>query len=591
METAAVCKERRMFNVHPAILKNLITEQASTLSKAFVELIMNAIDAGATKVDLTLDVKGHFVLQDDGKGFRSREEIEAFFETFGTPHTKGDAVYGRFRIGRGQIMAYAKTEWRSGLYEMHVDFQDQESHGYDLIVHQYMAKGCRITGQLYVGSGNWVKGIQEILDRDGKLKNTLFATAIKYVTTPIFLNGIQINESIESANWTMENEVAYFKFEKNNPVLQIYNLGVLVDEEPATKFGTGGKINSKQSLMLNMARNSIMTYQCPVWKEITDTLISRFALSLTKIKKLNDSEATALLANLMNPDYLLTDKLIQVIRKIKFIPDIFGELRTPEEMFSGTKFTVFDDRHTAIAERVQTDKLAVVLTPQFYFFNGDQSVDSDEMAEYVLKKIAKRLNFRTYQYEILCFQDFVDRLYNISQFVDDKELNPEEFLILRQLRRYNPQIGATAGHLRQALRKIVVGNSDIFSGWTDGMSYIAINKKELLKIRQTSGITKLVGILLHEYIHDAATAGAHDHNFHFYKSYHDAIQNAGPVIDSIFTSYIKGLTKLKKLPCGPHTQYLNKLKECIDVLPKRKVTYWGGYDEYGNSLRIDPPND
>ncbi|WP_287923609.1 ATP-binding protein [Diaphorobacter sp.] len=60
---------------------------------------MNAVDAGATKFNVTMDAK-EFVVEDNGRGFQSREEIENWFECFGTPHEEGDATYGKFRNGR-----------------------------------------------------------------------------------------------------------------------------------------------------------------------------------------------------------------------------------------------------------------------------------------------------------------------------------------------------------------------------------------------------------------------------------------------------------------------------------------------------------
>ena len=100
-------------------------EQAGSLSKALSELVMNSIDAGATRINLTID-KDRFSLDDDGHGFTSLDQLENFFEVFGTPHEKGDAYYGRFRIGRGQIMSYARTVWRSGPFEMRVDIEANE---------------------------------------------------------------------------------------------------------------------------------------------------------------------------------------------------------------------------------------------------------------------------------------------------------------------------------------------------------------------------------------------------------------------------------------------------------------------------------
>ena len=115
--------EKREFKLHKDILWSIIQSQSGTLGKAVLELVMNSIDAGATSVDITLSGK-NISVSDDGKGFTNRGEIEQFFETFGTPHTKGDATYGRFRMGRGQIMAFSKNDWQSGEFAMQVDIKN-----------------------------------------------------------------------------------------------------------------------------------------------------------------------------------------------------------------------------------------------------------------------------------------------------------------------------------------------------------------------------------------------------------------------------------------------------------------------------------
>ena len=96
--------EIRKFKMHPDLLFSVIKSQAGTQEKAILEAVMNAVDAGATKCEIKIDENGYSIV-DDGKGFVSRQEVDEFFETFGTPHKEGDATYGRFRMGRGQLFA------------------------------------------------------------------------------------------------------------------------------------------------------------------------------------------------------------------------------------------------------------------------------------------------------------------------------------------------------------------------------------------------------------------------------------------------------------------------------------------------------
>ena len=59
--------EQRQFRMHPDQLFSVIKNQAGTISKAVLELVMNSIDAGATLVDIKMD-RQTVSVTDDGKG-------------------------------------------------------------------------------------------------------------------------------------------------------------------------------------------------------------------------------------------------------------------------------------------------------------------------------------------------------------------------------------------------------------------------------------------------------------------------------------------------------------------------------------------
>lgn len=139
--------ENRKFRMHPDLLYSVIKNQAGSIAKAILELVMNSIDAGASHVDVRLD-RNTVQVADDGKGFTSQQEIDDFFECFGTPHTEGDATYGKFRMGRGQIMAFCRNTWMSGRFEMYVDIQ---ARGLDYTLKTGLAevRGCVVEGDQY----------------------------------------------------------------------------------------------------------------------------------------------------------------------------------------------------------------------------------------------------------------------------------------------------------------------------------------------------------------------------------------------------------------------------------------------------------
>lgn len=220
--------EQRAFGLHPAILLTLMREQAGSLDKDMAELVMNSVDAGASRIDLTISEEG-FSISDDGRGFTERSQIENFFEIFGTPHKASDAYYGKFRIGRGQVMSYAKTTWRSGPFEMRVDIAGAERDlGYELITHDTSALGCRIDGVFYAETFAHIEAF--VPDTHSYVGDRSFLNIIKYVPIPIYINGTVGNKPPMTETWDMEDEFAWYRFRKDTHSAHIFNRGVLVEE-------------------------------------------------------------------------------------------------------------------------------------------------------------------------------------------------------------------------------------------------------------------------------------------------------------------------------------------------------------------------
>jgi hypothetical protein len=263
----------------PNLLVSVIKSQAGTLSKALLEGVMNSIDAGATRVDLTLSQTG-FEIADNGKGFRTEADIRNWFGRFGTPHQDGDAMFGRFRMGRGQMMAYAATCWRSGAFRMSVDI---EARGltYELEVLDAPVKGCIISGRLY----------RELSEY--KLTDTLteLRKFVAFAPRPVYVNGeLYGAPASRLKTWTFEDEDAFYRVVHEATELQVYNQGVFVEDMGTWRIGMGGIVVSKKRLEVNFARNSVMEDQCVTWRRIAAKLERIVLVKLAGAHKLDDSE-------------------------------------------------------------------------------------------------------------------------------------------------------------------------------------------------------------------------------------------------------------------------------------------------------------
>ncbi len=168
------------FELDPQIIHHIIHSQAGSIGKAIIELLMNAVDARAASVTLSVTKDG-FECVDDGTGFASREDVVRYFGRFGTPHAEGDATYGRFRLGRGQIMAHASTIWRSNAWQMTVDTRAM-GYNYDLDQLADPRPGCSISGRWYdqLSDSEFMSVVQEIRD------------LVRYTPVAVELNGRSI---------------------------------------------------------------------------------------------------------------------------------------------------------------------------------------------------------------------------------------------------------------------------------------------------------------------------------------------------------------------------------------------------------------
>ena len=77
----------------------LIFAQAGSFAKAVLEAVQNAIDAKATSVSIILDEDGKgYTITDDGVGFKSRKEVEEWFEVVGFNHNIPEKKESKFSV-------------------------------------------------------------------------------------------------------------------------------------------------------------------------------------------------------------------------------------------------------------------------------------------------------------------------------------------------------------------------------------------------------------------------------------------------------------------------------------------------------------
>jgi DNA mismatch repair enzyme (predicted ATPase) len=520
--------ERRSLKMHPALLWSVIERQAGTIAKAILEGGMNSVDAGATFCDIKIDDRS-FSIIDDGKGFRDETEIENFFETFGYPHKEGDAKYGQFRMGRGQMFSFGRNVWRTGIYQMTVDMKPQKdlegndyALGYEFEKFDENVVGCHINVDLY----------EELLP--STLDKTIreIKKYLRYVNIPVTLNGERISVDPASEKWDEITDDAFIK-RKTSGNLEVYNLGVLVKDSPSYYTGVSGVVVSKKQLKVNFARNDIQS-DCPVWKRVNKLLQDQTLQRAQKATPLTDAERGFYIQQIASGEVQFG-----TLRDTRVLTDVTGSHHPLKRLQSVTALSIapIGDR---VAEMAHTRKLAFVLSTECAERFGVST--PDEFVTLIKRMGQKDHSFRWIGNRLVPIQrsEFDKTISSHHEPLKDKELNKAEMMALRAIRegakalhytgRYADIQGIRRGETffdkvanrENPPRRISVGVSDTADAWTNGTTDIWINRKILSKMKRgLAGYMQVSGLLLHEYIHRGPSTGTHDHGVDFYEAFHN----------------------------------------------------------------------
>ncbi|UBZ00670.1 ATP-binding protein (plasmid) [Pseudomonas cannabina pv. alisalensis] len=491
-----------------------------------MELVMNSIDAGATRVDLNFKEDGTFTVKDSGRGFADRKEIEMFFETFGSPHVEGDARFGRFRIGRGQIMAYANTIWHSGNYKMDVRLlSDDAPLGYSLHETVEVMTGCHIEGVVTD------KSVLREIEYSGLMNtswanraNSDFVRAIRFLDVPIYVGGEQVNTPPETCEWSAKDDFGYYLFNESSE-LKVYNLGIHVASAPRREFLVGGTFVSNKPIRLNMARNAWFKHGCEVIENLKKVSLSAFRKAVATSGKMKDADLGALIYKVARESHPIEEDEAEILFDKRFILDLTGKHLSPREFLANRVFSLYDGKSSLIAEKAVAGGAVAMLVPRMFHLGGMESTEETAIAFMhslgkLFGKYTKGWNIRFVNF------DTIKASYSgITERVADADLAPQQYAALQALRHVARDISWATKDPNIGVRKIFAGKSDCAQAWTNGFDYIEVNIDELERARW-SGISNLPALLLHEFCHqNASSMDEHEHGIQFYKRFHDVMLN------------------------------------------------------------------
>ena len=597
------------FEADSGLVHHLIHNQNGTIETSLIELICNSVDAKSKIVKVIL-TETHFEISDEGNGFKDKEEIMKFFKRFGTPHDEGDATFGRFRIGRGQIISFSDATWHSKEYKMETCIKEG-AYGFNLIEDKtdYM-NGCKVYGEFKTKIKSWdLSSIKkEIINK------------LKYMDAKILLNGIPITES--DLNWDYEDDDFKLLWNPNREDgIKLYSQGVFVKDIKTFYFDLNADIVTKNALKLNMARNEINAND-PVWKKINDMLVQKSQENAKKkggTKKLDEKVRRGMI-NQLREGLIRFDDASQ----ISLLRDCRGHTFSISSLLNKKiPFSISNKEEKRKAEWLSTQGAATILDSDELRLWGVE--DSSELINKLLNILNRddeinEIRSYNYYYNKLCsincvsFDSLILNINDHMTTINNKDLNKRETAARNAIQSASNTMAKRLSNLKNEninKRKIIIGESAIADGWTDSISYIVVTRK-MLKLLDSGyyGAVQITLLLLHEYIHNKSSFDSHEHDFEFYKEYHDLSSYSygrneitGHVASTLMNKYNNELClKMEALPKEIYKNFkypvVNDLDEYELILGEKGISKLGmfilemmpyNYKKTKNKLTIKKP--
>ncbi|HFG7030839.1 TPA: ATP-binding protein [Acinetobacter baumannii] len=564
------------FRIHPGHLVDTIKGQSAGVPQAFVELIMNSIDAGASRVDITMEIikqRGHellkYTVQDDGKGF-TKKDIMTYFRDFGTPHEEGDAHYGCFRLGRGQVLAISQTIWRSRNYKFSVDInqalrnKDVSNLGFSLTTVEEKINGCHITGLLYPEVDDYyISSVESLSEKISQL--------CRYVPVPVFINGTRINLNLEDEIKKegviyFQDDYAHYLFNETDNELRLYNRGVYVKNTAPKGFLLRGKIITKKQLKLTHGRNEVL-WNCPVLWEIQQGVedVNAYILkSIPKKTQLSDKFIFDYFIGVCTRTIRTFDKdLLDQVINYRWLFNNSGNLISMVQMkdwdFTSTRYDTEDDVIYKCEKIEKQENVHFLITRGVFYELLNKLTALTNYTKFHHQMEVKVL--ATIKYLLHIWAAMQDEQVSLGMlkkkdidYSDDKyatkytPLTPKEYKTLEADQKRLLDIACIANEMVVGSgffddsRTIGLGRTDDpkIIAWTNSNDSIHFNIERLESVKSNNYVL-IFNTVIHEYCHKTSIENPYEYQYHgeeFYELYHNATHSAD--VAQALVQFLKG---------------------------------------------------
>lgn len=497
---------KRKFKATEGLLHDVMRKQSGVIQKAWLEALMNGVDANASEIHFEIDEKStHY--WDDGDSM-TQSEVEQYFEQFGLKDSDiEDKEFGKFRMGRGQIFNFGLNIWRAKENYMVVSLDDDEAEvhlpnctqeedesilaregelycldtsglSYALLSAEHIDEGIDITVKHY----DPIDGLEATLNEFKKLA--------RYVP---WVHGVDVyinDEKLEGEPEVIEEtKNAYYceAHTDHSTYSPVYNKGALVDEfdlGPASIM-----VITKEDLDVTLDRTDILDHD-KYWQAVKEEhkaitvryLIEKDQPSTQQINWLIEQAAS-------NPSVL------DAIMEQPLLEDISGDRWTLNELAG--KRLGFASKDDGVAQDAMERGNAIILNEDhqdsFEHLAGsqDSNVESDDIDSY---------------------KDIVDKnLAFEMKEVSYGELSKRRQQSLRTIESAMYDLGFTLN--------VKAGFSNHKDVWKDDEGNLYIHK-DMLNSKKKKLATDVILHVVKIASHDGETMSSFDENFRLNRNFY-----------------------------------------------------------------------
>lgn len=479
---------KRDFQATEGLLHDVMRKQSGVIEKAWLEALMNSVDADATEFNLTAEPT-FTTISDDGDSM-DQDEIERYFEHFGLKADDiTDKEFGKFRMGRGQIFNFGVNVWRARENYMVVSLDDEETAvnledctasddecivdrdgdyytvdtsglGYALLDADVVESGLTI----HVDHYNPIEQLDKTVDE--------FKQLARYVSwlhdIEVTVNGDTLDDE---PSVVQETQDAWFidadhSYSDRSPV---YNKGAYVDE-----FSLGPRrigIVTKGDLDVTLDRTDILDTD-EYWQAIKSQYVQVVEQQLVEDDNLSNAEANWLLTRAAD-----NVNLMRQVSDKPMLQDVTGDYRTINEL-SGSRIG-FSTRDDSVAQDAMDDGNVTVV---------------EETHEDAVTTFAEKANDTISESSLKTYDELVDDEL-------DFEMTERDESKLSKTRRKNLERMRLALDDLGFFGDVKPGYSNHRDIWTDGTDTLFIDKDYLNSKKQ---------VIATEVIYQVVRGAAHD---------------------------------------------------------------------------------